>query len=103
MKTYHHPISLTVVAAILLLVLALPQLGFAQGQSMPDQPMPGMSAPATTNSPKDQQTTPQQGGLTLAELEQMALGNNPTLAQAAAEIRAVTARKLQSEIGRAHV
>ena len=89
MKTHHHPTSLTVVAGILLLVLAAPQFGFAQ-----DQPMPGMSAPATTNSPPDQATP--QHGLTLAELEQMALGNNPTLAQAAAEIRAVTARKLQS-------
>ncbi len=90
MKTYHHPISLTVVAAILLLVLAVPQLGFAQ-----DQPMPGMSAPAATISPPNQAASPQ-AGLTLAELEQIALSNNPTLAQAAAEIRAVTARKLQS-------
>ena len=32
----------------------------------------------------------------LADLEQMALSNNPTLAQAAAEIRAASARKLQS-------
>lgn len=90
MKTYYNPISLTVVSAILLLLLAVPQFGFAQ-----DQPMPGMSAPATTNSPQDQVTS-QQSGLTLVELEQMALSSNPTLAQAAAELRAATARKLQS-------
>ena len=95
MKTYYHPIPLTVVAAILLLVLAVPQLGFAQDQSMPDQSMPGMSVPASAPSQQEQATS-QQSGLTLAELEQMALSNNPTLAQAAAEIRAVTARKLQS-------
>lgn len=34
--------------------------------------------------------------LTMEELEQMALQNNPTLAQAAAEIRAATGRKLQA-------
>ena len=76
----------------ILLVVAMSPLGFAQGQ---DQSMPGMAAPPTTPLPQEKNSS-QQSGVTLAELEQMALGNNPTLAQAAAEIRAVTARKLQS-------
>src|SRR2546426_5454425 len=72
-------------------VLAAAALGFSQDQSMPNMPMP--SAPVA--SPPQEQGSAQ-AGLGLAELEQMALTNNPTLAQAAAEIRAATGRKLQS-------
>jgi cobalt-zinc-cadmium efflux system outer membrane protein len=49
--------------------------------------------PMPPTPPQEQASTP--NGLTLIELEQMALSNNPTLAQAAAEIRAATGRKLQ--------
>jgi cobalt-zinc-cadmium efflux system outer membrane protein len=80
------PLSVGVVFLILLAALAAPQLGLSQDQSMPNMAMP-------PTPPQEQAST--QNGLTLAELEQMALSNNPTLAQAAAEIRAATGRKLQ--------
>ncbi len=89
MKTQIYPAVFTRVSGVLLAVLTMPCLAFGQ-----DQPMPGMPSPATTTPLQEQAAT--QSGLTLAELEQLALSNNPTLAQAAAEIRAATARKLQS-------
>ena len=89
MKTQIYPAVFTRVSGVLLAVLTMPFLAFGQ-----DQPMPGMPSPATTTPLQEQAAT--QSGLTLAELEQLALSNNPTLAQAAAEIRAATARKLQS-------
>ena len=69
---------------------AAPTFGFSQDQSMPNMPMP--NAPVAS-SPQEKGN---QTGLTLGELEQMALSSNPTLAQAAAEIRAAEGRKLQS-------
>ncbi len=81
------PASAAVVLGILLAVLTMSPFGFGQDQSMPNMPMPPMPTQEQAST-----TT----GLTLAELEQMALSNNPTLAQAAAEIRAATGRKLQS-------
>jgi cobalt-zinc-cadmium efflux system outer membrane protein len=89
MKTQRYPAPATVLSYILLTALGMSSLAFGQ-----EQPMPGMPSPTTTTPPQVQATN--QSGLTLAELEQMALTNNPTLAQAAAEIRAATARKLQS-------
>src|SRR5438445_1897495 len=91
MKT-QHPASLSVILAILVAVQGLSQLGLGQNQQKPADPV---SAGAATPSPQNQ-STPQQAGLALADLEQMALSNNPTLAQAAAEIRAASARKLQA-------
>jgi cobalt-zinc-cadmium efflux system outer membrane protein len=75
----------------LLTALVAPPLGFSQDQSMPNMAM--LNMPATT---PPQEKTSAQTGLTLSDLEQMALTGNPTLAQAAAEIRAATGRKLQS-------
>ncbi len=72
-------------------LLAAAPLGFSQDQSMPNMPMP--NAPLA-NAPQEKGNA--QTGLTLGELEQMALSSNPTLAQAAAEIRAAEGRKLQS-------
>jgi cobalt-zinc-cadmium efflux system outer membrane protein len=72
-------------------VLAATTLGLGQDQSMPSMPMP--NAPAAT-APQQKENV--QSGLTLSELEKMALSSNPTLAQAAAEIRAAEGRKLQS-------
>ncbi len=89
MKTHINLAVLTVLSGVLLAVLTMSPVGFGQ-----DQPMPGMPSPAPTTPSQEQATT--QSGLTLVELEQMALSNNPTLAQAAAEIRAATGRKLQS-------
>lgn len=65
------------------------------GMQMPsEQQMPGMQhAPAATTSATQPQTGP---ALQLQDLEQMALQNNPTLAQAQAEIRAAEGRKLQA-------
>jgi outer membrane protein, heavy metal efflux system len=80
-----------VLLGTLLAALVVPPLGFSQQQSMPDMPMPNVP---TTNPP--QETTSAEPGLTLSDLEQMAMTSNPTLAQAAAEIRAATGRKLQS-------
>src|SRR3989442_4897228 len=89
MKTQIIPALLPGLSGVLLAVLTMSPLGLSQ-----DQPMLGMPSPATKTPPQEQATT--QSGLTLVELEQIALSNNPTLAQAAAEIRAATGRKLQS-------
>jgi cobalt-zinc-cadmium efflux system outer membrane protein len=63
-------------------------------QMPPGQQMPRMQpAPATTTPPAKQPAGP---ALRLEELEQMALKNNPTLAQAEAEIRAAAGRKQQA-------
>jgi cobalt-zinc-cadmium efflux system outer membrane protein len=72
-------------------VLTAATLGLGQDQSMPNMPMP--NAPAAS-APQQKENV--QSGLTLGELEKMALSSNPTLAQAAAEIRAAEGRKLQS-------
>ena len=88
MKTQVYLALPTTSAAILL--TALSSLGFGQEQSAPE-----LMAPAAKTSRQDQPAQ-QQSGLGLADLEQMALSNNPTLIQAAAEIRAATARQLQS-------
>ena len=86
MKSQHLPAALSMMAAIVFTVLVTSPFGSAQSL-----PTPGAPAPA---SPKD--TTTPSSGLTLAELEQIALRNNPTLAQASSEVRAAAARKLQS-------
>jgi len=87
MKRQIDPLSVALVVGIFLAALVGAPFGFSQDQSMPNMPMP-------PTPPQEQARTPT--GLTLGELEQMALSNNPTLAQAAAEIRAATGRKLQS-------
>src|SRR5712692_242774 len=87
MKRQIDPLSVALILGIFLAALAGAPFGFSQDQSMPNMPMP-------PTPPQEQARTPT--GLTLGELEQMALSNNPTLAQAAAEIRAATGRKLQS-------
>ena len=87
MKRQIDPLSVALVVGIFLAALVGAPFGFSQDQSMPNMPMP-------PTPPQEQASTPT--GLTLGELEQMALSNNPTLAQAAAEIRAATGRKLQS-------
>ena len=89
MKSKYLPASVAVMAGILLTVLAMSSLGSTQ-----DGPMSGMRAQTGPTSDQDQARP--QSGLALAELEQMALSNNPTLIQAVSEIRAATARKLQS-------
>jgi cobalt-zinc-cadmium efflux system outer membrane protein len=88
MKSKHLPAPLSAVAVILLNALAILPLASAQTPSMSDEPTP------SSTSPQDIVTL--SSGLTLGELEQIALGNNPTLLQAASEIRAATPRKLQS-------
>jgi cobalt-zinc-cadmium efflux system outer membrane protein len=87
MKRQIDPLSVALVLGILLAALVGAPFGFSQDQSMPNMSMP-------PTPPQEQASTP--SGLALAELEQVALSNNPTLAQAAAEIRAATGRKLQS-------
>ena len=88
MQSLHLPAWLTMRAGILLTVIAVSPL--ASGQ---DQPVSTGPTPAVATSEADHVGS--QSGLTLAELERMALSGNPTLAQAAAEVRAATARKLQ--------
>jgi cobalt-zinc-cadmium efflux system outer membrane protein len=88
MKSKHLPAPLSAVAVVLLNALAILPLASAQTPSMSDEPTPA------STSPQDIVTS--SSGLTLGQLEQIALGNNPTLLQAASEIRAATARKLQS-------
>jgi cobalt-zinc-cadmium efflux system outer membrane protein len=90
MKRQIDPLSAALVLGIFLAALVGAPFGFSQDQSMPNMPMP----PTPPTPPQEQASTPT--GLTLGELEQMALSNNPTLAQAAAEIRAATGRRLQS-------
>lgn len=74
-----------------------------QSQEMKD--MPGMEGMQHKMEPLPPPTVPRLGAeqektqgplLRLEELEQMALKNNPTLSQAAAEVRSATGRKLQS-------
>ncbi len=67
-----------------------------QGHTMPGMQMPGMDMPGM-NQP-DVQATPEPTGpvMRLEELEQLALQNNPTLAQAEASIRAAQGRRRQS-------
>ncbi len=86
MKSQHLPAAFSMVAAIVFTVLVTSPFGWAQSLSTQ-----GVSTPAT---PQD--TAAPSPGLTLAELEQIALHSNPTLAQAKAEIQAAAARKLQS-------
>jgi outer membrane protein, heavy metal efflux system len=86
MRSQRLPAALRMMAAIAFTALVTSPFGSAQ-----NPPTSGASTPA---SPKDTGTP--SPGLTLAELEQIALSNNPTLAQANAEIRAAAARKLQS-------
>ena len=90
MKRKIYLVPPTTLGAILVTVLMVSPFGFSQ-----DQSMPGMPAPSRRTSPQDLPTQ-QQSALSLADLEQIALRNNPTLVQAAAEIRAATARQLQS-------
>ena len=78
------------------IVLAAATLGLGQDQSMPNMPMPNMPMPNAPAASAPQQQEKVQSGLTLGELEKMALSSNPTLTQAAAEIRAAEGRKLQS-------
>ena len=82
MKSRHIPVTLGMIAALLFTVLATSTSGSAQSLSRPGR---STSQGAAMSSP-----------LTLGQLEQIALTNNPTLAQANAEIRAASARKRQS-------
>src|SRR5207253_8479898 len=68
MKT-QHPASLSVIVAILVAVQGLSQLGLGQNQQ---KLADAVSARAATPPPQTQ-ATPRQAGLTLADLEQMAL------------------------------
>ncbi len=74
-----------------------------QGQST--QPMPGMNMPEQLQQPQQQMPGMEMAKpklqqdlpvLTLDQLEQMALANNPTLAQASAEVRAAAGRTRQA-------
>ena len=86
MKSQHLPAALSRMAAIVFTVLVTSPFGSAQSLPTPGEPTP--ASPKNTITPSS--------GLTLAELEQIALSNNPTLAQASSEVRAAAARKLQS-------
>jgi outer membrane protein, heavy metal efflux system len=88
MKSKHLPALLSAMAVILLNALVILPLASAQTHSRSDEPKP------VSTSPQD--IVASSSGFTLGELEQIALSNNPTLLQAASEIRAATARKLQS-------
>jgi outer membrane protein, heavy metal efflux system len=86
MSRHFFSALLAAIFGILLTALAAPPFGFSQDQSRPNMP--------ATTPPQEKANT--QTGLTLGELEQMAVSGNPTLAQAAAEIRAAAGRKAQS-------
>ena len=85
MKSQHLPAALGMMAAIVFTLLVTSPFGSAQSF-----PIGGGSTPAA------QDAAAASSQLTLAELEQIALHNNPTLAQANAEIQAAEARKRQS-------
>lgn len=86
MKSQPLPAGLAMMAAMMSILVAIPPFGLAQ-----NRPIRAESAPRSS-----QDTAIPSTGFTLAELEQIALHNNPTLAQANAEIRADAARKAQS-------
>ena len=85
MKSQHLRAALGMTGAIVFTFLMTSLIGLAQSF-----PIQGVATPAVHDSSATSST------LTLAELEQIALHNNPTLAQANAEIRAAQARKQQS-------
>ena len=84
MKSQHLRVALGMAAAIVFTLLVTSPFGSAQSLT---------AGVASTPMAQDASAT---SALTLAELEQIALHNNPTLAQANAEIRAAQARKVQS-------
>ena len=86
MKSQHLPPGSGLTAAIVFTVLATATLGSAQSL-----PIRTVSA-----SPSTQDAAAPSSGLTLPELEQIALQNNPTLGEANTEINAAAARKRQS-------
>ena len=86
MKSQHLRAALGMVAAIMFTLLMTSPFGSAQSL-----PIRSVSA-----SPSQQDAATPPTGLTLAELERIALDHNPTLAQANAEIHAAEARKRQS-------
>ena len=86
MRSQHLRAAHTMTIAIVFTVLVTSTLGAAQNP-------PG---PAGSALPSPHDTAVPPTGLTLAELEQIALTNNPTLAQANAEIHIAAARKQQS-------
>jgi len=86
MKSQHLPATLRMTVVIVFTVLVTSTVGSSQSL-----PILATSASPTSNHPRTPSTA-----LTLGELEKIALQNNPTLAQANAEIRAATARKQQS-------
>src|SRR5579883_379044 len=106
MKSYWKWLG-SIAAMMLWCSLALQaQMPQHQQQAQQQQPAahqhagaPAQTAP-TTQPPQQQPTAmsmPRQGpGLTLTALEEMATANNPTLKQAAAEIRAAEGRKQQA-------
>src|SRR6266446_10682652 len=75
-----------------------PTIKIAQADQMPDMQIPPTTHPApeaqTDSTPRPAQIS--DPTLRLEDLEQMALKNNPTLSQAAAEIRAASGRKQQA-------
>ena len=64
------------------------------GMNVPQQPQPQQQMPGMQIEKPEQQ--PNLPVLTLEQLEQMALGKNPTLAQASAEMRAAAGRTRQA-------
>jgi outer membrane protein, heavy metal efflux system len=89
MKQQFFAETFSVMTGASLAILAISSLVSAQ-----DQPISELPTLGTATSAQGTATSP--SGLTLADLEQMALSSNPTLAQAASEIRAAAARKSQS-------
>ena len=75
-----------------------PTIKIAQADQMPDMQIPPTTQPApeaqTDSTPRPAQISGPT--MRLEDLEQMALKNNPTLSQAAAEVRAASGRKQQA-------
>ena len=57
--------------------------------------VPEMTSPTSPDGPFVEADSPSPQGLTLAELESIAMANNPTLRQAAMRVRAARAKRLQ--------
>jgi cobalt-zinc-cadmium efflux system outer membrane protein len=90
MNTYLHPAAKTALLFLLVTCRASAQVP-AEHQHAP---APQTAQPDRTAAAR--QINDEGPALTLAEIEQMALNANPTLGQAAAEIRAATGRRRQA-------
>src|SRR5580704_10337003 len=90
-KLFWHLLQIVVVPVVLPMTVVAQDVAAARPaqQSAPQEP-------AQRRAAQEVAATDVTGGLTLEQLQEMALGNNPTLAQAKAGVRAAAGRSRQA-------